>query len=156
MDKTNIEKSPFDNMHHVGVVVKDMDRAIEYYHSLGMGPFEPVKLAPSAGELQGRTVVSTPIISFGTVGGIGVELLQPTEEPSLIKEFFESKGEGIHHIAFLVDDLDKEIEKLAKKGLEVIFSQKFGDGGCAFFDTGKVGGAFIELIRPTAEFSPDE
>ena len=40
------------------------------------------------------------------------------------------------------------LNKLVKKGFEVLFSQKFGKGGCAFFDTGKVGGMFVELFCP--------
>ena len=42
MEKIGKEKSPFSTFDHVGVVVRDMDRAIEYYQSLGAGPFEPV------------------------------------------------------------------------------------------------------------------
>lgn len=148
MMKQDIEKPPFSKVHHVGVVVKDMDEAVEHYESIGMGQFEPLKLSPAEGFLRGKPLVTTPIISMGMVGGLVIELLQPTDEPSLVKEFFESKGEGIHHIAFLADDLDKETDSLVKKGYEVIFSQKFGEGGCAFFDTGKVGGVFIELFRP--------
>lgn len=146
MANTNPENSPFTRVHHVGVVVENMDKALTYYDSLGIGPFEPLKLSPSEGLLRGKTLISTPIISMGEVGGIVIELLQPTEEDSIIKEFFESKGEGIHHIAFLVDDIDKETAKLVNKGFEVLFSQKFGKGGCTFFDTGKVGGVFIELF----------
>lgn len=148
MSKADTTKSPFSKIHHVGVVVKDMDKTMKYYQSLGMGSFELLALTPSEGKLRGKTVVSTPVISIGEVGGIQVELLQPTEEPSLIKEFFQAKGEGIHHIAFRVDDIDKETEKLTQKGLKVVFYQKFGKGGCAFFDTSKVGGVFIELFCP--------
>ena len=148
MASTNTEKSPFTKVHHVGLVVENMDKALAYYDSLGIGSFKPLKLAPSEGLFRGKTLISTPIISMGEVGGIVIELLQPTEENSLIKEFFESKGEGLHHIAFLVDDIDRETDNLVNKGFDVLFSQKFGKGGCAFFDTGKVGGMFVELFCP--------
>ena len=148
MANIDASKSPFAKVHHVGVVVKDMKKALAHYESLGIGPFEPLKLSPAEGFLRGKSLISTPIISMGEVGGIVIELLQPTEEESLIKEFYEAKGEGVHHIAFLVDDIDKETEKLVQKGFNVIFSQKFGEGGCAFFDTGQVGGMYIELFRP--------
>jgi methylmalonyl-CoA/ethylmalonyl-CoA epimerase len=150
MAKAGKEKSPFGKVHHVGVVVENMDKALAHYESLGMGPFEPLKLSPSEGLLRGKRVISTPIISMGTVGGIVIELLQPTREDSLVKEFYESKGEGIHHVAFLVDDIDKETERLVKKGFKVLFSQKFGEGGCAFFDTRQDGGMLVELFRPPA------
>ena len=148
MAKTDAERSSFTKVHHVGVVVADMDKAVAHYKSLGIGPFEPLILSPAEGVLRGKRLITTPIISMGAVGGIVIELLQPTEEDSLVKEFYETKGEGIHHIAFLADDIDKETAKLVEKGFKVIFSQKFGEGGCAFFDTGQVGGVFIELFRP--------
>jgi methylmalonyl-CoA/ethylmalonyl-CoA epimerase len=148
MAKTDKGKSPFGKVHHVGVVVENMERALAHFKSLGMGPFEPLELSPSEGLLRGERLITTPIISMGTVGGIVIELLQPTEEDSLAKEFYESKGEGIHHIAFLVEDIDKETQKLVEKGVKVIFSQKFGKGGCAFFDTGQVGGVYVELFCP--------
>jgi methylmalonyl-CoA/ethylmalonyl-CoA epimerase len=148
MEKADLGKPPFAKVHHVGVVVKDMDQAIAHYNALGLGPFEPLKLSPAEGLLRGKRLISTPIISMGEVGGIVIELLQPTEEESLIKEFYETRGEGVHHIAFLVDDIDKETEKLVGKGFKVIFNQKFGQGGCVFFDTGQVGGVWIELFRP--------
>jgi methylmalonyl-CoA/ethylmalonyl-CoA epimerase len=148
MAKKDIENPPFAKVHHVGVVVKNMDKAVAHYASLGLGPFEPLKLSPAEGFLRGKSLISTPIISMGEVGGIIMELLQPTEEESLIKEFYEARGEGIHHIAFLVDDIDQETEKLVQKGFKVLFNQKFGKGGCAFFDTGQVGGVWIELFRP--------
>ncbi len=144
------KKSPFAKVHHVGVVVNDMKKALAHYESLGLGHFEPLKLSPAEGFLRGKSLISTPIISMGEVGGIVIELLQPTEDESLIKEFYEARGEGVHHIAFLVDDIDKETEKLVRKGFKVLFNQKFGKGGCAFFDTGHVGGVWIELFRPPA------
>ena len=148
MANIDAKKSPFAKVHHVGVVVEDMKRAVAHYESLGMGPFERLKLSPAEGLLRGKPLITTPIISMGQAGGIIIELLQPTEEESLVKEFYETKGEGVHHIAFLVDDIDRETERLVEKGFKVIFSQKFGEGGCAFFDTGQVGGMYIELFRP--------
>ena len=148
MEKTSAETPPFAKVHHVGVVVKDMKKTVAHYESLGLGHFEALKLSPAEGFLRGKSLVSTPIISMGEVGGIIMELLQPTEDESLIKEFYEARGEGIHHIAFLVEDIDRETEHLLRRGYKVLFNQKFGKGGCAFFDTGQVGGVWIELFCP--------
>ncbi len=149
---TNLEvgKPPFDTVHHVGVVVKDMERAVSYYQTLGIGPFETIHLSPSEGLLRGKPLITTPIIRMCAVGGILIELLQPTDEESLAKEFLKSKGEGIQHIAFLSNDLDNDTEKLVNKGFQVIFSQRFGQGGCVYFDTTKEGGILTELFRPPA------
>ena len=84
------------------------------------------------------------------MGGIIIELLQPTDEESLAKEFLERKGEGIQHIAFLSDDLENDTGKLVNKGFQVVFHQRFGQGGCVYFDTVREGGTLIELFCPPA------
>ena len=90
-------------------------------------------------------------VAVAQMGPINIEVVQPIENALLQTKFLESKGEGINHISFLVDDLEKEEAKLRDKGLEVILSAKRTTGsGSAYFDTRQVGGVFIELIkRPT-------
>lgn len=60
------------------------------------------------------------ITSFFHVGESKIELLQATSEESAIAKFIESKGEGIHHIAFAVDDIEAEIERLTSLGYRMI------------------------------------
>ena len=121
---------------HIGIAVGDLGSAKRFYEeSLGLR----VEREETLGEME---------IAFVPLGGVNIELIQSTTPEGVISKFIAKRGEGIHHIAFLVDDIDKETDMLVKKGFEVIFSQKFGEGGCAFFDTGKVGGVFIELFRP--------
>ena len=60
----------------------------------------------------------------------------------------KSKGEGINHLGFFVDDLAKETAKLEVKGFRVLYSAKFvTGGGFAYFDTDKVGGIISELVQ---------
>ena len=154
MDNIGAQKSPFSKIHHVGVIVRDMDKAVEYYQSLGLGPFKPSgalvgEVTIAEGMYRDKPYTAKTIIRKAQVGGIELELLQNAEGESLDKEFLESRGEGINHIAFVVDDIDKDVDKLVKKGFDVIFRIKFQEGGgCAYFDTSKIGGVLIELVQP--------
>ena len=58
--------------------------------------------------------------SFFKCGPNKIELLQATNEDSPIAKFIEKKGEGIHHIAFAVDDIEKELERLTNEGFSLI------------------------------------
>ena len=153
MEKNKRSELPFAKFHHIGVVVKDIDKAVEYYSSLGFGPFLTPRLKIKEGLQRGKSLMTKPVIKQAKVGGITLELLQPTQDESLAREFLESKGEGINHIGFSVDDIDTQANKLVKKGFKVIFSQKFEQGGgCAYLNTDKVGGILIELFSHPLEF----
>ncbi len=130
-------------LHHIAVVVHDIDRAVKYYESLGIATV-------------GREVIfpeSKPKIraKFVEVGTIPIEFIQPIEgEPSRYQEFLDSKGEGVQHIAFAVDNLDEETAGLVDKGVSIIIKGKapaaFGSIS-AHFDTGQVGDFAIQLIQ---------
>ena len=82
------------------------------------------------------------------IGPVGLEVVQPIGGRSLWKEFFESKGEGIQHLAFAVDDINKAEAELVEKGLIVPYRLRFKNGGgVAYFDTGKTGGVLFELVQ---------
>ena len=129
-------------LHHIAVVVRDIDKAVEYYQSLGIATV-------------GREVVfpeSKPKIraKFVQIGPVPIELIQPVEGESPYMEFLDSKGEGVQHIAFAVDNLDEEMAKLVDKGVSVLVKGKapaaFGSSS-AHFDTRQVGNFAIQLIQ---------
>ena len=62
--------------------------------------------------------------SFFQVGGTKIEFLQSLDPDSAISNFIEKNGEGLHHIAFEVDDIESEMERLKEAGFEMINSQK--------------------------------
>ncbi|MFC1916072.1 VOC family protein [Chloroflexota bacterium] len=143
---------------HVSVVVKDMKRAIEFYQSLGIGPFPPL-LGPSGPvPLTGKKLRGKPVDyeidlrhAEGGVGGLVFELIEPLEGETPVKEFLEKKGEGIQHIGFFVDDLDKETVKMGEKGFTVTQSGETPAVKWAYFDTDAVGGVSIELMQKKAK-----
>jgi methylmalonyl-CoA epimerase len=134
--------------HHISVIVKDLDRAVEYYEALGMGPFEPSNMVHIDRKLYGKPTPSDikNVVKATNLGPIGIELLQPVSGESPQKKFLESHGEGIHHIAFIVDDIKEATAIMTEAGFEVVSSSNNqGGGGMAFFDADKVGGVQIEL-----------
>ena len=117
------EKSPFLDIHHVGAVVRDLEKAIEYYESLGIGPFKILKLPGIITEqtMNGKPVEFQLRNAVVRLGPVELELIQPIENAVLQEDFLESRGEGINHLGFKVDDFDKERAKLEEKGLDVIY-----------------------------------
>lgn len=143
------ERLPFSKVDQVGVIVRDMDKAIKHYQSLGIGPFESLNVTSVDRKVYGKPAPDVKNLTKVTqIGRIQFELSQPVSGTSIQKEFLEKRGEGISHIGFVVDNLDKEIAKLIEKGFEVISSGKFvGGGGFAYFNTDTIGGVMFELIQ---------
>ena len=158
-------------LHHIGVVVGDMDKSVEYYRSLEMATFDPAEYHQTIGiptsepellfqssnyevfTVNGKPP-ETPVklrVRFVPMGSATLELIQPVEGESPHKEFLHSVGEGLHHIAYLVDDLEKETGKLIGKGAKIIFGGKRPGRSFAYFDTRKVGNIITELMQWAAE-----
>jgi methylmalonyl-CoA/ethylmalonyl-CoA epimerase len=151
MEKMPVGKSPLSNIHHVGVIVRDVDETAEYYESLGMGPFEPLIVNGEDERIRGKLINDLKLkIRMGHIGPIRMELIEPvTGTGSIWKEVLERKGEGIHHLAFVVDDIEKAKAELIEKGLKLIFSARFNkNGGAAYFETNKAGDLVLELFQP--------
>ena len=139
--------------HHVSVMVKDIDKAIQHYDTLGVGPFPPT-IGPKGVPLIAQSLRSQKSdfamdlrYAESGFGGLKFEIVEPLEGESIYKEFLDKKGEGVHHIAFTVDDLDVEIAQMAEKGFKVIQTGQTARGKFAYFDTDKVGGVVTELIQ---------
>jgi len=147
-----MEKLPFSKIDQIGIIVRDLDKAVEYYESLGIGPFEPMAGVVSKDrKIMGKPVPTDSIgmkIKIAKVGPIELEVIQPTKGPSVHMKALESKGEGINHLGFFVADIEKEEAKMMEKGFQVIYSLRFeGGGGASYFNTDEVGGVLFEIIE---------
>ena len=143
--------------HHVGVLVKDVDEAAEYYRCLGIGPLGASNLVHTDRKVYGKPVTGVRNeVRAGTLGPIGFEVIQPVSGETPQKKWMEHKGEGINHIAFIVDDIDEAISVMIEAGFKVIASSKNeGGGGMAYFDTDKIGGVQIELEQLPPHLNED-
>jgi methylmalonyl-CoA/ethylmalonyl-CoA epimerase len=99
-----------EKVEHIGIAVKDIEQANRVYENLlGVAPYKMEKV-----ESEG---VST---SFFQTGESKIELLEATNPESAIAKFIEKKGEGIHHIAFAVEDIEKEMKRLSDQGFRIL------------------------------------
>jgi len=144
------EESVFSKLDHIAVVVRDMDKAIEYYESLGIGPFKQLKnIVAISRELRGESIPLDSIkvdARVAKMGPVDLELLQPLKGESLWKGFLETKGEGVQHLGFYAEDIDQDESKLVGKGLKVLYKVRFDKGGGdSYMDTSEVGGVIMAL-----------
>jgi methylmalonyl-CoA/ethylmalonyl-CoA epimerase len=148
MEKIEIGKSPFSQVDHVGIVVKNLDQAVAHYESLGVGPFEPLVLKVVDRSLRGKPINDLKIkVKMANVKPIKFELIEPVSGTgSIWQEFLDRHGDGLMHIAFHVDDIEKEVALLTGKGYKILYSARFADGGGGiYFETDQDGGALFEL-----------
>lgn len=127
-------------VHHVGIVVNSADEAMKFYRdALGL----PVT-ADKVIEDQGVRGVLLKI------GESEIELLEPTREDTGIAKFLQSRGEGMHHICFESDDVDKELEGARQKGIQLIDEKpRLGLAGMICFLHPKSNhGVLIEFATP--------
>jgi methylmalonyl-CoA/ethylmalonyl-CoA epimerase len=101
------------NVEHIGIAVKDLAQAENLYTKLlGVAPYK-------------REVVATESVStaFFKINQTKIELLEATNNESPIARFLEKKGEGIHHIAFEVNDILAEMQRLKDEGFTLLNDQ---------------------------------
>jgi len=98
------------HIEHIGIAVKDLTTAIPYYEEvLGLKCYNIEEVVDQK--------VKT---AFFKVGETKLELLEPTSEESAVAKFIEKKGEGVHHIAFRVDNVAKTLAECEAKGVQLI------------------------------------
>jgi len=147
MTGENKKKSPFSKLTQIGVVVKDMDVTIKKLTSFGIGPFEHRSIPAEAKEwYRDKPLNATFKIAAANVGGVELEFIQPVEGKSPHQAFLDEKGEGIQHLAFAVENLEEDIEKLKENGASVQLKADLGKLKVAYMDLGTSGLVF-ELMQ---------
>ena len=125
---------------HLGIAVKNIEASTKMYETLlGKPAYKSEKV-----ESEGVNTL------FFELGESKIELLEATNTDSPIAKFIEKKGEGIHHIAYDVDNIEDEIKRLQEEGFELIH-QKPKDGAdqkkIAFLHPKSTGGVLVELCQ---------
>ena len=129
-----------EKIEHIGIAVKDLDAANNTYEKL-LG-YEPYKQ-----EVVDSEGVAT---SFFTSGESKIELLAATNPDSPIAKFIERRGDGIHHIAFAVEDIYAEVARLKAEGFQIINEEprKGADNKLVVFVHPKsANGVLVELCQ---------
>lgn len=129
-----------NKIEHIGIAVADLEAANKLYSTL-------LKTTPYKQEVVESEGVIT---SFFKMGETKIELLAATHDDSPIAKFIQKKGEGIHHIAFDVTNIEAEIERLQSEGFELIhkFPKPGADGKrIAFLHPKSTGYVLVELCE---------
>jgi methylmalonyl-CoA epimerase len=131
----------FGLIDHVGIAVSDLDRAIALYE----GTFGMPLVHRETVEEQGVEAVLLD------VGDGHVELLSPLGPETVVGKFVERRGEGLHHVAYRVDDIDATLAELKRAGVELIDEEaRIGIRGSrvAFLHPKATGSVLTELVEP--------
>ena len=153
-DYLNIRKKlNLSRINQVGVVVKDIDRAAEYYSSIfGLGPFTVYDFEPDKHWYLEKPSHLKLRIAKATWGDIEWEMIQPVEGKSLHQEFLNMFGEGVQHLGFNVKNYEHSFKRFVEKGFQPLmraesYVQTYeGDLKACYFDTRQVGGVIFEII----------
>jgi methylmalonyl-CoA epimerase len=128
------------NIDHIGIAVRDLDTALAEYH-------RQYRVEPMHREVVESQGVEEAMIA---VGGSHIQLLQPLSEESPVGKFIASRGEGMHHVAYAVADLDAALDHLRGEDVRLIDEEpRIGGGGSriAFVHPRSLAGTLIELVE---------
>jgi methylmalonyl-CoA/ethylmalonyl-CoA epimerase len=140
------------NLCQIAIVVKSIDATVKFYTEVfGIGPFEIREVDFPNATYYGRKAGYRGKRAFAKLGPVTLELIELIEGKTVHEDFLKEKGEGLHHIGFLVKDLKKCEGQAEKLGLKVVQGiKREDDSGFAYLDSDRIGGAMFELIqRPT-------
>jgi len=135
-----------EKVHHIGVVVRDMEEAMRFYRdTLGLHVHKE------------ETILEQGVrAALLTLGDSEIELLQPIVEDTGVARYLEKRGEGLHHVCFQVDDIDRDLDALKRRGTEMIdLETRVGLAGrICFLHPSAMDGTLVELCRPIDD-APD-
>jgi len=125
---------------HIGIAVNSLEESLSFYEdALGL-KVENIEEVPD----------QKVKVGFLDIGGVHLELLEPSSPDGPVAKFIEKRGEGIHHIAILVDNIEESIELMKDKGVKLIDeSPRKGAGGSkmAFVHPKSTHGILLELYE---------
>jgi catechol 2,3-dioxygenase-like lactoylglutathione lyase family enzyme len=144
--------TPFRQLHHICIVVHDVDTSVAYYESIGIGPWQDYPPlteytdlhVPSVDAFHGLRYKSTDLDNFQ------LQLCQPPELDCPQRRFLDERGEGVYHIGF-ESDVDVAAEQAAALGLSVTMrGQRDNGSGFVYFDTRDQAGVVLMARRTSA------
>jgi methylmalonyl-CoA/ethylmalonyl-CoA epimerase len=141
----------FDKLHHICIVVHDIDKAQDYYDSIGIGPWESYPPLAEYEELQVPNPAGFRAMQYRICNkpNVQFQLCQPNGDPSPQRIHLDAKGEGVFHIGFEVPDADAAETKAQSDGLSVLMrGRRENRTGFTYYDTADKAGVIL-LTRAT-------
>jgi catechol 2,3-dioxygenase-like lactoylglutathione lyase family enzyme len=141
----------FDKLHHICIVVHDIDKAQDYYDSIGIGPWESYPPLAEYEELQVPSPEGFRAMQYRicNMPNVQFQLCQPNGDPSPQRIHLDANGEGVFHIGFEVPDADAAETKAQSDGLSVLMrGRRENRTGFTYYDTADKAGVIL-LTRAT-------
>ncbi len=132
----------------IGMVVKDVDKMVEFYTACGLGPFRVVEVDIKGFVYKGKK--GDCRLRVGVMDGppISIEMIQVLKGETPHSDFLREKGEGVQHLGFHVDDLESVLAQFAGQGIRPVFRGGVPDkSDFAYLDTDKIGGLVFEVSQ---------
>lgn len=132
-------------INHIGIAVRTLEGKRELYETVLGGRFDGIEEVPDQ-------KVKVAFFLFGAPGHeVRVELLEPTADDSPVAKFIEKRGEGVHHVAFTVDDIEGRLAALEEHGLRLVDETPRGGAHhtrIAFLHPKSTHGVLTEICEP--------
>lgn len=143
----------FDKLHHVCMVVPDIDAAQHYYEGLGISPWIAYPPMTEYVELDvpNPDAFNTMQYRVCNLGNVQLQLCQPSAAPSPQRAFLDQNGPGVFHLGFEVQDADAAEQTALAKGIAVKMRGRRTDrSGFTYYDTaGKAGVTLLTRATPS-------
>jgi methylmalonyl-CoA/ethylmalonyl-CoA epimerase len=130
-------RSPFRTLHHICIVVRDIDQAVRYYESIGIGPWQDYPPLAEYTSLDVPDPEAFRALRYKLVNldNVQLQLCQPPEVDCAQRRFLDTHGEGVFHLGF-ENRLDLAAREAAAVGLRTMMSGQRDNGtGFIYFDT---------------------
>ncbi len=141
----------FQTLHHVCIVVRDMEKSVAYYESIGVGPWHDFpSLEAFRGELDVPDADAFVKLHYryANLGNVQLQLCAPPAGNTRQRRFLEERGEGVFHLGFTVSDCDQAETEAQALGLAIMMRGRLPNrSGFTYFDTAGLGAGVTLEIR---------
>ena len=136
---------PFAKVHHICIVVRDIDAAQSYYESVGIGPWHdyPPLLQFTNLRVPDTSGFLALVYRYAWVGDFQLQLVQPGPEATPQRRFLDERGEGVFHVGFEVPDANAAEQQVPAEPL--MRGRRPNGSGFTYFDTAEQAGIILEI-----------
>jgi methylmalonyl-CoA/ethylmalonyl-CoA epimerase len=146
-----MDKMPNYNVGQIALVVKDAEKTsknIGKMFGFPEAPYEIIGTYTLANTMyMGKPTAAKAKATFYKMGSLDLEILEPMGEPSTWNDFLKENGDGIHHLAWYVKNIDEVTAWLEGQGMKMVQSGNWDGGQYKYFDSAKQLGFMLELLQ---------
>jgi len=150
------EKPVFKNILQIAVVVSDCDAAVrKYADEYGIGPWSVYEFNPDTVSdmiIEGKYQGYAMRLALADIGGVQWELIEPKDDKSIYASFLKEHGEGLHHVAFGVEDYDKTMDFYRERGHNILQGGTWEGLTYTYLDSRKDLGVIAEIYKLVPDF----